>query len=69
MDYIDDYAFDETLLLISEDGENLKTRKTEVAFFAHGKYWVNNHAHVIKNKPDTDLRFIKYWFDIISTPF
>lgn len=63
VDYIDDYIFDETLLLISEDGENLKTRKTAVAFFAGGKYWVNNHAHVIKNKPNIDLRFIKYWFD------
>lgn len=66
VDYIDDFIFQEKLLLISEDGENLKTRKTPIAFFAEGKYWVNNHAHVVKNKPDVDLRFIKYWFDVNS---
>jgi type I restriction enzyme S subunit len=47
-DYIDDYIFDGRYLLVAEDGENLNSRKTPVAFFADGKFWVNNHAHIIR---------------------
>lgn len=52
VDYIDDYIFDGTFVLISEDGENLRTRKTPIAFKASGKFWVNNHAHIIKCNSD-----------------
>jgi type I restriction enzyme, S subunit len=48
VDYVDDYIFDEELLLISEDGANLLTRTYPIAFSIHGKAWVNNHAHVLK---------------------
>ena len=48
IDYIDDYIFDGRYLLISEDGANLVERKTPIAFFASGKFWVNNHAHVVR---------------------
>jgi type I restriction enzyme S subunit len=51
IDYIDDYLFKGTYLLVSEDGENLKTRKTPIAFLADGKFWVNNHAHIIRGIP------------------
>ena len=47
IDKIDDYLFDKPLLLIGEDGANLLLRSKPIAFIAHGKYWVNNHAHVI----------------------
>ena len=47
IDKIDGYLFDKTLLLIGEDGANLINRATPIAFLASGKYWVNNHAHVI----------------------
>ncbi|WEN42706.1 hypothetical protein CKCBHOJB_02306 [Thauera sp. GDN1] len=47
IDKIDGYIFDQSLLLIGEDGANLLNRSTPIAFLAHGKYWVNNHAHVI----------------------
>ena len=47
IDKIDDFLFDKTLLLIGEDGANLLARSTPIAFIASGKYWVNNHAHVI----------------------
>jgi type I restriction enzyme, S subunit len=47
IDQIDDYLFDKRLLLIGEDGANLLNRSTPIAFFADGKYWVNNHAHVV----------------------
>ena len=48
VDYVADYLFDEDTLLISEDGANLLARSTPIAFPASGKYWVNNHAHILK---------------------
>ena len=51
IDYVDDYIFDGRFLLISEDGANLVERKTPIAFFASGKFWVNNHAHVVRGIP------------------
>jgi type I restriction enzyme, S subunit len=64
IDHIDDYIFDGTYLLVAEDGENLNSRKTPVAFFANGKFWVNNHAHIIRAIGDkADDYFIKAWFD------
>lgn len=47
IDKVDKYLFDEDLLLIGEDGANLLSRSTPIAFIARGKYWVNNHAHVL----------------------
>ena len=52
IDYIDNYIFDGRYLLVAEDGENLRSRKTPIAFFASGKFWVNNHAHVIRAIPE-----------------
>ena len=48
IDYVDSFLFDEPLVLVSEDGANLMARSTPIAFVATGKYWVNNHAHVLK---------------------
>jgi len=50
--YINDYIFSYDTILISEDGENLNSRKTPIAFRATGKYWVNNHAHVLLPKSE-----------------
>lgn len=47
IDKVDRYLFDKDLLLIGEDGANLLSRTTPIAFIARGKYWVNNHAHVL----------------------
>lgn len=47
IDKVDRYLFDKDLLLIGEDGANLLSRSTSIAFIARGKYWVNNHAHVL----------------------
>ena len=50
IDKVENYLFDEELILIGEDGANLLTRSKRLAFIASGKYWVNNHAHIIKPK-------------------
>ena len=57
IDKVDDYLFDERLLLIGEDGANLLSRAKDNAFFADGKYWVNNHAHVLDA---TNKRLLDY---------
>lgn len=71
IDKVDRYLFDETLLLIGEDGANLLSRSTPIAFLAEGKYWVNNHAHVLDcNKELLDIEFIMYYINAITlAPF
>jgi len=60
VDHVDSFLFDGEYLLIAEDGENLRTRKTPVAFLARGKFWVNNHAHVVRGNDKADTRFLMY---------
>lgn len=60
VDHVDRYLFDGEYLLIAEDGENLRTRNTPVAFLARGKFWVNNHAHIVRGNSEADTRFLMY---------
>lgn len=60
VDYIDKYIFEGEHLLVAEDGENLRTRNTPVAFLANGKFWVNNHAHVVRGNNRASTRFLCY---------
>jgi len=63
IDHIDGYIFDGSYILVAEDGENLNSRKLPIAFFAKGKFWVNNHAHIVKGKPGIcDDYFLQAWF-------
>ena len=48
IDKIDDYNVDDTVLLIAEDGANLRLRNLPLIYKASGKFWVNNHAHILK---------------------
>ena len=58
VDYVDGYLFDEELILLSEDGANITDRNYPVCFLASGKYWVNNHAHVLRTKKENENNFI-----------
>ena len=58
IDYIDDYIFDEPLLLLGEDGANIINRSTPLCFIATGKYWVNNHAHVMRPQNGHNIKFL-----------
>ena len=60
VDHVDDYLFDGDYLLIAEDGENLRTRQTPIAFLAGGRFWVNNHAHIVTGNERADTRFLMY---------
>ncbi|EOG7641955.1 restriction endonuclease subunit S [Vibrio cholerae] len=66
IDSIDDYLFDKPLLLIGEDGANLVNRSTPIAFMARGKYWVNNHAHVIDGISEDFLIYLSLYINSIS---
>ena len=61
VDYVDNYIFDGKNILIAEDGENLKSNNKSICTLATGKYWVNNHAHIVRanNENDTDYLFYK----------
>jgi len=66
IDKIDNYLFDKPLLLIGEDGANLLNRSTPIAFIARGKYWVNNHAHVLDGLNEAFLRYIELYINSIN---
>ena len=70
IDKIDDYLFDKPLLLIGEDGANLINRSTPIAFIACGKYWVNNHAHVLDSLDESMLEYLRVHVNAIDlTPY
>lgn len=62
IDYVQDFIFDEDLILIAEDGANLLSKSTPLAFVATGKYWVNNHAHILEPL----FPGFKYWAELLS---
>ncbi|MDZ4255267.1 MAG: restriction endonuclease subunit S [Sulfuritalea sp.] len=66
IDKIDHYLFDKPLLLIGEDGANLVNRSTPIAFMARGRYWVNNHAHVLDGISEDFLRYIELHINAIN---
>ena len=60
IDHIDDYIFDGVFLIIAEDGENLKSKKQKIAQIVEGKFWLNNHAHIIQTNEKCDIFFLYY---------
>lgn len=66
IDYIDDYLFDGEYLLIAEDGENLKSKKQNIAQIAKGKYWVNNHVHIVESNGLCDIQYVCYLLNLMD---
>lgn len=60
IDYVNDYIFDGKYLLIAEDGENLKSKKQNIAQIVEGQFWVNNHAHIVKCNEKCILEYLAY---------
>jgi type I restriction enzyme, S subunit len=70
VDNLNDYIFEGQHVLISEDGENLRSRQTSIAFIVEGQFWVNNHAHIIKGKDELINEYIVYYFHNLNiNPF
>jgi len=66
IDTIDEYLFDGDYLLIAEDGANLLSRSTPIAFRANGKFWVNNHAHIIQSYAGIPLAYLEGYLNAID---
>lgn len=66
IDYVNDYLFDGEYLLVGEDGANLIARSTPIAFKATGKFWANNHAHILKTSEDVSLSYLMYYINNID---
>lgn len=62
MDYVDDYLFDGEYLLLGEDGTVVTPDGFPVLQLVNDKFWVNNHAHVIKGKGNISTRFLYLTF-------
>ena len=66
VDWVQDYIFDEKLVLVGEDGAKWDSGDT-TAFIAIGKYWVNNHAHVLRPNPEMVMHeWISYYLTRID---
>ncbi|TXL11379.1 restriction endonuclease subunit S, partial [Methylococcaceae bacterium HT3] len=68
VDYVKDYIFDEKLLLIGEDGAKWGAFE-KTAFIVTGKYWVNNHVHVLRVKMVNDIFLENYIIMLDIAPF
>lgn len=64
--WIDDYLFDEELILLGEDGAPFLEPTKQKAYIIRGKSWVNNHAHVLRTRNGVPSAYIKYYLDIVD---
>mgnify|MGYP002744330475 CR=1 FL=1 len=58
IDYIDRFNVEGESILVSEDGANLVSRSLPIAYLVEGRYWVNNHAHILRPKVGS----MRYYF-------
>ena len=65
-DYVSNYIFDGTFVLIGEDGSVLTPNGNPVVNWATGKIWVNNHAHILSEKKNVSLRYLFHYVQIIN---
>lgn len=65
-DYVSDYIFDGTFVLVGEDGSVMTSNGKPIVNWAEGKIWVNNHAHIIAEKEGTSLRYLYHLLQTID---
>ncbi|EKN8283376.1 restriction endonuclease subunit S [Vibrio cholerae] len=66
IDYVNDYIFDDEIILLGEDGENILSRVLPHVFVVRGKVWVNNHAHVLKANANMDTNFLCMYLESLD---
>lgn len=66
VDYVNEYLFDDDLILLGEDGENILSRNLPLAFRVKGKIWVNNHAHVMKPNDSFDITYLTAYLESLN---
>ena len=60
LDYVDEYLFDGSYILLGEDGTVMNPDGSPVLQRVSGKFWLNNHAHILKNTDKVDFDFLYY---------
>ena len=65
-DYVDEYIFEGTFLLMGEDGSVINPDGSPILNWATGKIWVNNHAHILSEKKGTSLRYLYYVLQTVN---
>ena len=64
VDYIDDYLFDGEYILLGEDGAPFLNPLKNKAYFVSGKFWVNNHAHILRAKESlSSNKYIEFFLN------
>ena len=66
VDTIDNYIFDGRRILIGEDGANLVLRNLPLVYVAKGKYWVNNHAHILEPSENLNFDYAAHQLELID---
>lgn len=66
IDKINGYTIDDHVMLIGEDGANLKMRNLPIMYEVNGKAWINNHAHILKPKKGMDFYYLFYALEAID---
>ena len=65
-DYVADYIFEGTFILVGEDGSVITPTGTPVVNWAKGKIWVNNHAHIVEEKEGVLLRYLYHYIQTVD---
>lgn len=65
-DYVAEYIFDGTFILVGEDGSVVTPNGTPIVNWAEGKIWVNNHAHIVEEKEGIILRYLYHYLKTID---
>ena len=66
IDWLDDFIFDEPIILMGEDGENILSRALPHVFKVTGKCWVNNHAHVLRARELADIDYLVAYLESLN---
>lgn len=66
VDWIDDYLFDEELVLLGEDGAPFLDTYKDKAYLISGKSWINNHAHVLRARNGLTNKFLLHWLNTVD---
>lgn len=66
MDYVDRYLFDGIYLLLGEDGTVVDSKGFPILQYVEGKFWVNNHAHIITGRNGFSVELLYLLFSLTS---
>ena len=66
IDKIDGYTIDDHVMLIGEDGANLRMRNLPLMYEVNGKAWINNHAHILKPKDGMDFHYLFFTLEALD---